>query len=128
MTDTRKMLEMAAKAMGYESRKFVRDKWTLEVLAILIAYPDSDSVKRNPHTDDGDCLRMIARLGIIVMWTYSESGEIRSAECSIMKCHGDGFFSREASASELLANHNNDPDASLRLCALRCAAMMGEQM
>lgn len=114
MTDTRKMLEMAAKAMGYESRKFVRDKWTLEVLAILIAYPDSDSVKWNPHTDDGDCLRMIAKLRIDSVWLRDR---VRCVEPN----DGD-------EDEQMLSDHNNDPAAALRLCALRVAAQMGEQM
>jgi len=81
-----------------------------------------------PHVDDGDNSRMRTKLRIDVLWVYAENGDAVGVECSVMRHHGDRFFTMRARWIEMLADHNNDPDAALRLCALRVAAQMGEQM
>lgn len=114
MNDTHKLLEMAAKAMGRKiptPRQYpwawINDGGIHENIS-----EDGSRVKTwAPHTDDGDNSRMRTKLRINVFWSDT------AIHCA--NAFGDAY--------ELLANHES-PDAALRICALRCAAMMGERM
>lgn len=131
MTDIRKMLELAAKAMGRKIPTPRQYPW---------AWINDDGIHENisedgsrvktwaPHVDDGDNSRMRTKLRIDALWVYAENGDAVGVECSVMRHHGDRFFTMRARWIEMLADHNNDPDAALRLCALRVAAAIGEQM
>lgn len=65
MTTEREQLELAAKACGEDFNSYLSVGW-------------------NPLTDDGDCARMEARLGICVDWqpayvsamTWNKSGKV----------------------------------------------------
>lgn len=111
--ELRRMLELAARAQEIagqavgSSRLFVSDSGNV--------YDWLD--------DDGDSARMRSALGIGVAWEPDPSGEIHSLSHVHCMCwripHG---------RSERIADHNNDRDAALRLCALRVAAAIGEGM
>ena len=64
----------------------------------------------SPHTDDGDCARMEAALGIQVAW------------------HSDGVVCglRWAGATELFDDHGGDKQAARRMASLRVAAEHGK--
>lgn len=128
MTDIRKMLELAAKACGYEidrENQHFRDESKYGHVGLYIKRV---STCWAPHVDDGDNSRMRTKLRIDALWVYAENGDAVGVECSVMRHHGDRFFTMRARWIEMLADHNNDPDAALRLCALRVAAAIGEQM
>ena len=101
---TREMLELAARAAN------IRWDKTDEVW-----FGDGVGKEWNPDTDDGDSSRMRTKLRIDVTWLPE------SVRCE----HWEDY---DAEAMERLSDHNNDPDAALRLAALRVAAMMGERM
>jgi hypothetical protein len=116
VTDTRNLLELAAKACGYPV-VFLDEHGTTGVNGYFpMGHDEHGDVSEwwNPHTDDGDCLRMIAKLRIDVVWIALSD----AVQCTHM---GAG------AKIESFTNHES-PDAALRLCALRVAAMMGEQM
>ena len=113
MTDTRKLLEMAAKACGIHLHHWNErlDCW----MTSSVEGDDPDSTFE-PHTDDGDSARMRSALGINVAW-YG----------NLVECSTSAEDSTDE-WTELVADHNNDRNAALRRCALRVAAAMGERM
>jgi hypothetical protein len=114
--ELRRMLELAARAMGYVATESFRN-------GEFRVHDKSDqywSFAWNPHTDDGDSARMRSALLIDVDWLV-ELGENDVTSFGVM-CWND------KSAHELFADHNNDRNAALRLCALKVAAMIGEGM
>ena len=103
MTD-REMLEMAAKAAGYEYAKHG-------------GYIVVDGIPGNwnPLTDDGDALRLAVKLGLMIdiqnkvnatsVWTTDESG-----------------------SADFDAAHGKDPYAATRRAIVRAAAEIGKAM
>lgn len=110
--ELRRMLELAARAMGYVATESFRN-------GEFRVHDKSDqywSFAWNPHTDDGDSARMRSALGINVAW-YG----------NLVECSTSAEDSTDE-WTELVADHNGDRNAALRLCALRVAAAIGESM
>ena len=121
MTDTRKLLELAAKAMGYEHTK---DNTRSDLWFLLDGKHVSETQRHYivwaPHTDDGDSARMRSALGIGVEWIGSGGfTDLIGVEC---------WGWERGKHVRYFADHNNDRDAALRMCALRVAAGIGRGM
>lgn len=123
MTDIQKMLEMAAKAMGYECDFALHKDFDDVVLYVDLGNIEDRQqwVLWKPDTDDGDNSRMRTKLRIDVQY---------AKHC--VRCLG-AYIDRVgklqfAEVHEQYAAHSNDPDSALRICALRVAATMGAQM
>lgn len=101
MTD-RELLELAAKAAGYEYAKHG-------------GYIVVDGIPGNwnPITDDGDALRLAVKLN---MNLFSVSGTAYA-----MESESDG-------SDEQRVDHNGDPYAATRRAIVRAAAAIGEAM
>lgn len=92
MTDIRKMLELAAKACGYEidrENQHFRDESKYGHVGLYIKRV---STCWAPHVDDGDNSRMRTKLRIDALWVYAENGDAVGVECSVMRHHGDRFL------------------------------------
>ena len=112
--ELRRLLDLAAKACGIQVDE--RGPYT-EVPCMQSEFGKGtwiENVRRdwNPHTDDGDSARIRTALRMNVIWSDT------AVHC--LSSLGDAF--------ESFADHNNDRNAALRLCALRVAAMIGEGM
>lgn len=117
----REMLEAAAKAMGrygphcsYVERVIDWDSPHRNGSALQIS--DSSADTWNPATDDGDCARMEAALGIGVSWKFQDCvyAEIEGAE--------------DAWSWVYFKDHNGDKQAARRMASLRVAAEIGRSM
>lgn len=107
-TELRHLLEMAAKACGIEIE---------QCTCTDVPFRRKDNRQHwTPDTDDGDSARMRSALGTNVAW-YG----------NLVECSTSAEDSTDE-WTELVADHNNDRNAALRLCALRVAAAIGEGM
>lgn len=128
MTTETELRHMAAKACGILVDE--RGPFT-EVPCMQSEFGNGnwiENVRRdwNPHTDDGDSARMRSALGISVNFVCSPT----SNRISGVRCFADriGHYMQMHEHVEHVADHNNDRNAALRLCALRVAAAIGEGM
>ena len=103
-TELRHLLEMAAKACGAQIEPCVCSSQPFRFKATGGHW--------SPHADDGMSARMRTALRINVLWSDT------AVHC--LNSLGD--------AVESFADHNGDRNAALRLCALKVAAMIGEEM
>ena len=107
MTNTKELLELAARALGEQI-----DDWNGDCPVIYFWDGDPQNPERNyrywnPATDDGDCARMEAALGINIIWD----------EVAVAAEGEYGFRLYEP-----YRDHNNDRQAARRMASLRCAA------
>lgn len=106
MTIERELLELAAKACGVDAQ------WDCPERGMMMLTPDGiDTMTWNPLTDDGDCARMEAQLGIWVAWR--EEGVIAACVKS------------SANNSELFSDHAGDKNAARRAASVAVAAEIG---
>lgn len=106
----KELLELAAKAVGLHvkaNRVDEDDKFTHLVVGQKFT---REKIDWNPLTDDGDCARMEAALGINVEW--SALGVV---------CGKRGF-----ETTELFNNHAGDKQEARRMASLRIAAEIGK--
>lgn len=104
--ELRRMLELAAKAMGYVATESLRN-------GEFRVHDESDqywSFAWQPHTDDGDSARMRTALRMNVIWSDTAVHCLNSMGGSL----------------ESFSDHNGDRNAAMRLCALKVAAMIEE--
>ena len=119
-TELRHLLEMAAMACALEV-KCTGENYNGLTLWVRDS-SDCPWFPWAPHTDDCDSARMRSALGICTNWIwYVMNGEHK---CVGVECTSP--FSRAIDV--YLKDHNNDRNAALRLCALRVAAMIGENI
>ena len=100
MTD-REMLELAAKAAGYDCR------WEGDGDFINL----EDGLPWNPLTDDGDALRLAVKLGLCVQ---------------VLNQYGETQVFRKTGYT--LEKHGTDPDAATRRAVFRTAVEIGRNM
>lgn len=116
MSDTKELLELAARAMPLDI------VWKESVSSRTGAFLEIEHTKHagfwvgarkwNPLTNSGDCAEMCAALGIATTWT------------PILVC----VELKGRLESEYFKDHNNDRTAAWRMAALRVAAAIGEAM
>ena len=112
MTDTREILQLAAKAAGYVIVDFHDDgAWVHKVGAIKNSDGEFPIFLWRPRVDDGDALRLAVKLGIhITVSKYGRTVCRRSSE----------FLS--------IQEHGTDPYAATRLAITKAAAEIGRAM
>ena len=116
MSTDRELLRLAAKATGvvFDQEKsmprFLSGAFWGLWLQIKGEPYEGQRHYWSPHTDDGDCARMEAALGIQVAW------------------HSDGVVCglRWAAATEMFDDHGGDKQAARRMASLRVAAEHGK--
>lgn len=110
----RELLELAAKACGYDTSH----RWNAERLLLLLDPPVIDlciqsvSTGWNPLTNDGDALRLAVELGISV--------NPGSKTNRFVVVNGD--------CGQILEERGPDPCASTRRAIVRAAAEIGKAM
>lgn len=102
-TELRHLLEMAARACGAQIETCVCSSQPFRF--------KSTGGHWSPHADDGASARMRTALRMNVIWSDT------AVHC----------ICKTADAFESIF-HGTDPNAALRLCALKVAAMIGEGM
>jgi hypothetical protein len=110
MTDKRELLELAARAAGYESLGYTENGLKVANPALECGFDYWD-----PTSDDGDCARLEAACSIDVYWHRERVFA------------GPGISSNNC-LSELYSDHNNDRQAARRLASTRAAAEVGKGM
>ena len=102
MTNDRELLELAAKAAGYNVIYFDNPS--------LKRFIDSDGEEWNPLTDDGDALRLAVKLELdVAVW-----------KSYVAVVGYDGLHAVE--------DVNDDPYAATRRAIVRAAAEIGKEM
>lgn len=109
---TREMLELAAKACGIRLAK-----WDGSDICWKALDADDDYREWDPLNQDGQNSRMRTKLRITT-WLINRNNEYVGVSCEGSDC---------TRAEEWFSDHT-EPDAALRLAALRVAAVMGERM
>jgi hypothetical protein len=108
MTD-RELLELAAKAAGYDETKICIDEW------FWVLNETDDWTPWNPLTDDGDALRLAVKLNIVV-WEFNQYDRAM-AEVRYGEARGEYWeFAGE------------DKYSSTRRAITRAAAEIGKEM
>lgn len=104
----RELLEMAAKAAGYEITGFAvgRNKKEWAVL--------SCGTRWNPLQDDGDALRLAVAVGVNPIQCTDSVDAMHFDSCIV--------------ATEMFTDHGNDKVAATRLAITRAAAQIGKAM
>jgi hypothetical protein len=123
MTD-REMLELAAKAAGLVVVRSRLDDPAVNDFLIRDSARNQHQTLGpwSPLTDDGDCARMEAALGIDVRWGFYVYNTDGSEEQIGVIC---GDYHGTLNAVE---PYGADKQAARRLASTRVAAMMGEAM
>jgi hypothetical protein len=106
----RELLELAAKAAGYEPQGMELG------LMYLLGVQDG----WNPLTDDGDALRLAVKLDIDIAKTNDTATAEEGRYCTVTASNQEGFSAVEY---EL-----DDPYAATRRAIVRAAAAIGEAM
>ena len=114
MTD-RELLELAAKATGYDALATTYG-WDEVGGGILLDANDPPETW-NPLTDDGDALRLAVKLGIDVV--ISVERPARSAACPPKQIGAEYYLEED---------HGEDPYAATRRAIVRAAAEIGRSM
>lgn len=114
MTSDRELLELAAKAAGYDVHYDELDD---------VFYFDNEAMvsffKWNPLTDDGDALRLAVKLGMDVYVDNHPDGCACTEAKSITYGVGD---------PHILVDHEQDPYAATRRAITRAAAEIARSM
>lgn len=103
--EEREMLELAAKAAGYEVSECTCKK------EIRVSVSPRRYAHWNPLEDDGDALRLAVRLGMCV--------DVRQAHTEVTP-PGDRYTESE--------EHEDDPEAATRRAIFRAAVEIGRRM
>ena len=105
MNTDRELLELAAKAAGYD--------YITETEGDVFAWKSRDCIEWNPLTDDGDALRLAVKLGMNIEQTseYCKSGRIA----------GNAITNRWHQPDD------SDPYAATRKAIVRAAAAIGKE-
>lgn len=98
MTNDRELLELAAKAAGYD--------YITETEGDVFAWKSRDCIEWNPLTNDGDALRLAVKLRMDLMFYSTTKG---------------AFVKGKQHAEE----EDNDPYAAARRAIVRAAAEIG---
>ena len=109
MTD-RELLELSAKAAGYNLLPNVKEGYPLWVI---------DQGEWNPLTDDGDALRLAVKLRISVLLAETHP---HNPECGYATALDSGVI------WSYTTDHNKDPYAATRRAIVRAAAEIGKEM
>ena len=115
-TDHKRMLEMAAKAMGWTQAEFQDMRGWGEVrhgFSEAMWVPEIGEYW-NPLADDGDALRLAVKLHMLL----DADGEYYTVSTATPK--GTGVHAYE--------KHKQDPYAATRRAIVRAAAAIGEKM
>jgi hypothetical protein len=107
MTD-RELLELAAKAVGYEYSETGGGSRHDPKPGIIQPY-----VRWNPLTDDGDALRLAVKLGLFI--------QINSGSATAWKWRGENWY-------EQASDNADDMSATTRRAIVRAAAEIGRDM
>lgn len=99
MTTEREQLALAAKACGFVNTPDFYNKRT-------------DGIYWNPLTDDGDCARMEAQLGICIEWEPEGYQVVVANKRGVMY-------------SECFQDHNSDKNAARRAASVAVASEIG---
>lgn len=110
----REMLEMAAKAAGFELRFSPEWHDVGEPQIIVNRGRCTDWEYWNPLQDDGDALRLAVAVGVNAIQCH----------CSVDAMHFDSCIV----ATEMFTDHGNDKVAATRLAITRAAAQIGKSM
>ena len=112
MTNDRELLELAAKAAGIKGKfgdKFNIGPDEVDCTDLFFVEDDSNCAVWNPLTDDGDALRLVVKLGIVVnVWNPAQK-----------------TYAGEALSAGATEPHNDDPYAATRRAIVRAAAEIG---
>lgn len=112
MDGDRELLELAAKAAGYEVYAYQREAheaWGEYPECLMLA-----GTEWRPLIDDGDALRLAVKLRLDMCWTASNS-DVFNVWC-------------EVKSDFLEEKYGNDPLAAARRCIVRAAAEIGKAM
>lgn len=111
--DTRELLELAAKAVGYEY-EYTDHTGHGEFEQHQIRNEQGYLVDWNPREYDGDCARMESNLDISITW-HTQFVHVVS-------------INNEIGTKEFFTNHNGDKDKARRYASTRLAAEIGRSM
>lgn len=118
---TREDLEMAAKAAGLEVESIDMDAgkgWVYVPHAPASKDDDERQIMLwRPHTDDGDCARMCAAVGIDTKWCRYDP----LVTCVAQRANISGTLA-------LFSDHANDKCAAWRYASVKLAAAVGMAM
>ena len=112
MNNDRELLELAAKAAGYE----ITASGVIGT-SILVYDEQKKTLVWSPLTDDGDALRLAVKLKISVLYEFDR----------VIVCYGDDDYEYE---TEFLYDkpEPTDPYAATRRAIVRAAAEIGKGM
>jgi len=116
MTTERKQLELAARACGYELQWESDGTIQNRINRPTIPYECQGMISAtdwNPLTDDGDCARMEAALGIELTWFFDR---VDALACDV------------APVVEYFKDHAGDKNAARRAASVAVAAEIGRFM
>ena len=125
MITDRELLELAAKAAGYDV--VWNEHW--QCFQHRNPSPDKFGHVRHPWVpldDDGDALRLAVKLGISITPYPIYNDEARHSVIAKQRRHSDTL--REANPTEVIELHDGDPAAAWRRAIVRCAAEIGKAM
>lgn len=106
MKTDKELLELAAKAAGYEPQHYSEENNSLSVIKGCTA-----NCAFSPLTDDGDALRLAVKLQILI----DNHGDYTECYASDMK-------------RTVAESHKDDPLAATRRAIVRAAAAIGEKL
>ena len=107
--DTRKLLELAAKAAGMiVGDDVMQYSWDYDMKTMLRRNCNGTATQWNPLTDDGDALRLAVK---VLGWP-----------------HGGRAFKDEVCTMVSVGKLPDNPYAATRLAIVRAAAALGETM
>lgn len=127
-TETRRMLELAAKAIGLKCISYVEEH--CEYGSGLLYVANGKLHTWAPHLDDGDSRRLEVALGIQVTPypIYSEpKHSVLARKCRLWK-EDNGIGEPCTGSIEWIELYGSDPYAATRLAVLRAAEAIGEAM
>ena len=119
----RKLLELAAKAMGYELEPYINSKKPHR----LVDHESGEglvAILWAPLDDDGEAFRIQVALGICITPypVYTES-----KHSVIAKQRRNTDLLREFNPTEVIELYAGDPNAATRRAIVRCAAEIGRE-
>lgn len=120
----RELLELAAKAAGYEIDPVGNEGWTLDDAYLCIVNPEADeSDLWNPLADDGDALRLAVVLGeryACAVFGIFNRAATPHASASVVHRYGREIYVEQDVAE--------DAQAATRRVIVRVAAAIGKEM
>lgn len=123
MNNDHELLELAAKAAGYDS---AIDMYGYNEIGEPLIDANDPPTVWNPLTDDGDALRLAVRLGISLLPYPVYNQNDRHSVIAKQKRSSD--LLRERNPTEVAEVYNGDPYAATRRAIVRAAAEIGRNM